>query len=255
MKLSHIALLLLLPPCAIADTPVQPFRAEYSVHRNNVKIAGSTLALEFRHDGGYSYRIRTKPAGLIAMLRSGVVSESCEGTIRENRTVPLRYRYMDNNAGRDLHLLFDWKKQSIEHRVNDDPPWFLDMEGEVQDKMSQQLNLILALNSGKKSLLMQVADGGKLLPYGYSVIAEEAVKTPAGRFDTLKVKRSKAGKPSQLTMWVSKDIGYIPVQVNRIKGDNVFSMRLTKLSRGSKIENPARKAARTPADAFKAWGE
>lgn len=226
-----LPILLFLPLAAAAAPPLKPFAAVYDLKRDQGHAGKVTVTLEYPKLGEYRFASETKPSGLYRFFFQ-MVKESSEGIIAGNRFYPRNYRYIQKQTGdnRDMHMIFAPDHKRIEHRLNDDPPWFLDTPEDVHDKMTQKLALYQALAAGDKPpQKMKVADGGRLLKYGYELAGKETVDTPAGRFETVKVIRHKGNEPPKVTLWLAKKIGYLPVRVERRKGKKIFSMWLKTL--------------------------
>jgi hypothetical protein len=225
---------LILPLCltslaaAVAETV--PFVAQYRLTRDAIPVGETRVSLELRAGGGYLYRARTTPSALVSLLRADRILEQSEGRLLDGRPRPDRYTYRREGSGADRHmeLSFDWTRMRV--RVHDErSSWMLDVPEGALDKLVQQLMLSLDLGAGARNASYRVADGGLLKDYDYRVLGSESVTTPFGRFDTLRVKRSKDRGPVDYTLWVAPQLDHLPVRILRRHKGKLFQMDLTSL--------------------------
>ena len=103
----------------------------------------------------------------------------------------------------------------------------MDLPEGTLDKFAQQIVLMQELQDGVERHFYEVADGGRLKTYGYTDGGEERVEVPLGRFDTVRMLRSKQGKPPRLTLWCAPSLHYLPVRAGRDQDEGSFEMELT----------------------------
>ena len=203
-------------PSNQGQTGLRPFSAEYQLRRGSVVFGKVLVSLSISADGDYSYRARTLTAGLAAVLRSDEISEISEGRIERGSVIPQRYQYHHQRAEtpRQLKLVFDWQAGRVTNHSASDR-WSMPIPAETQDKFSQQLALMLQVGQGARQVEFPVADGGRLKAYRFDSQGEETLETPAGRFATLRLARSKDAKPSQASLWLAPELNYLPLQIER----------------------------------------
>ncbi|MCP3868462.1 MAG: DUF3108 domain-containing protein [Gammaproteobacteria bacterium] len=224
-------LLLTAPSTATQQTPyLKPFTAEYSLRRGALVFARVRVTLSLVPPGSYRYRAQTSPTGLTALFRSDKITEISEGIIEELRPIPLSYHYRHDKSDnlRQVDLQFDWQALRVINRT-ESSRWTMRISPGTQDKFGHQLNLMLALAEGQRDIRYEVADGGLKKDYRFKFHKEESISTPAGEFHTLKMNRSKDGKPSQASLWLAPAANYLPVKVERREQDDPFLMELKSI--------------------------
>jgi hypothetical protein len=62
------------------------------------------------------------------------------------------------------------------------------------------------------------------------VVDEESVETVTGRFKSLKLSQTKGEKRDHSTLWMARELGFLPVRIERIKGDSIYRMTLESVT-------------------------
>jgi hypothetical protein len=254
-----LSIVLFLPPLLLQGATLEPFRAEYELKRNSLSIGRVELSLELKDQDSYLFRLHSKTTGMVSLIRKDVMIETSEGKIHQGLARPNHYRYQHDKGDkpRDMRLHFDWSSSGprVEHWLNEERPWQLTIPPDTQDKMSQQLQLILSALAGRLELDMPVADGGKVKTYSYRQEESEMLETAAGGFQCIKMVRSKTGEDVLLTLWLGKEIHFIPVRMDRGSDGAVYSMRLNRLVVGREALAADATKRTTNSAPFKAWAE
>ncbi len=191
------------------------------------------VKLSFTPPGTYHYHALTIPVGLAAVLRSDQVTEQSNGRIGKCGITPEHYLYQHRKSSRprQVKLVFDWTRGRVTN-YSLESHWNMQVPPDTQDKFSQQLELMLRLNAGCSSTLQfPVADGGRLKQYRFERAGDEQTETAAGRFQTLRLTRSKDGKPSRATLWLAPALGYLPVKIAKQESGGEVVMELSSFSR------------------------
>ena len=210
---------------------LRPFSAEYSLSLGYLVIGRVTVRLRLTPDGDYEYLARTLPVGVTAVLRSDEITERSQGEIRDGLVIPhsYHYRHLGSEHPRQVDLRFRWDSMQVTNRTPESE-WVMRIEPGTQDKFSQQLMLMLALQAGRREIGFPVADGGRLKRYRFLVQPEESVETEAGSFRSLHLIRIKEGRNSQADFWLASGLDYLPVKVQRRESEGTFTMELLSLS-------------------------
>ncbi|MCU7907033.1 MAG: DUF3108 domain-containing protein [Candidatus Thiodiazotropha sp. (ex Epidulcina cf. delphinae)] len=212
---------------------LEPFSATFSVKRNLIPLGELELKLSLNGTGDYTYHAHTMPGMLASLFSGDDILEESHGRISTDSIRPVRYHYRDE-AGKaeNTELAFDWSNAEV-HTSSGGTTWSQPITPGTQDKLSQQLLVRLDLAHGRKEMAYQVADGGKIKQYRFRVEGEERIKTPYGRLDCLRVKRSKASQPPDYTIWFAAKLNYLPVKIERQRSGRTYRMVLDELREGS----------------------
>jgi hypothetical protein len=114
-------------------------------------------------------------------------------------------------------LTFDHVGRTVVSRVNNDPPQILSIPAQVQDALSSlfYLRTMKDFTVGK-SHVIEVHDSGKNWSVDVLTLGREQVKTPAGEFNTIKVKTFPRYEgvfmnTGEIFIWLTDDSRKLPV--------------------------------------------
>jgi hypothetical protein len=226
-----------LAPLTVAadlDPPLRAHRAEYLLTRDGLPVANTVMELELLPDGGYRYRSTTLPHAALALMGKALdlgaaarMIEESSGQIVDGRFRPQRYLYRRvNENSRVLSVTFDWAENRATTE-SEGKPWSMKVPDGTLDKLGVLLSLRRDLASGMRDPVYSVADGGKLKTYRFEHKGDEEIVTPAGTWPTLQVTRAKDDKSADYRLWLSPDLDYLPVRVEREELGSQFRMDLT----------------------------
>jgi hypothetical protein len=127
-------------------------------------------------------------------------------------------------------LVFDWSAQTVSDK--DHPSTPLALPFGAQDKLSAQLQIRLDLMASKGDIQQRsypVVDSTKLKTYHIEKLGEEVISTPAGDFQTVKIKQYRKGKDKYNIIWLAQDMEYLIVRLDVIdRGELRDSMQLVE---------------------------
>ncbi len=232
--LARLLLILLLctPLTAWGEPLLGSFSARYDLSRNGIRVGETQVNLLVRPDETYSYQAHTEPSGVLALWREDLIEEQSHGTLVDGRPRPERYLYHREGDGISLHLElhFDWENAKV-HIDSGDTSWALDIGPETLDKMVQQLAFVRDLAAGAQQASYHIADGGRLKTYQYRVLGNETLKTPLGRYTTIRADRSKNAGAPDYSLWLAPKLDYRPVRIIRRHRGARYEMAIKELKR------------------------
>jgi len=204
-------------PAIAEQTPI-PFSAEYKVTKGIMSVGTTKRQLKDEGNGNYMFESVTQASGVAKLFTSGTVIERSRWRWKDNKFTPLEYEYHNSgNQKRDVKMIFNWDTNQVTNIINGEP-WTMKIEENTLDKLVYQLAIMYDLSEGEETLLYQVADGGKTKTYDIKITKEEKVAIEFGKFNTTKIVRSL--KDRTITMWCAKELRYLPVKIERRKGDD-----------------------------------
>lgn len=215
-----ILLLLGLATSAQAAFPPPPFTAVYGLSQGGIELGETRRTLRANGASHYVFESSSQTTGPLALVRSDKILERSDWTIHGDRVVPLRYRY-ERTGGtkpRLVELSFDWQKARVRNMV-DHQPWSMPVPSGTLDKLLYQLVLMQDLQQGKTDLHYQVADGGKVKSYRFSVTGSEVIETGVGALRALRLQISKEEKKRRTRLWCAEGLDYLPVRIEQEDGD------------------------------------
>lgn len=220
------------------DLPT-PFEASYTLHSMGTKFARMQRSFSRTDNGDYMYHSDTRTVGLFALIRKDNIIEKSTWHFKDGTIQPLFYSY-EHKGGkkeRDVKVNFDWSKRQITNSINGSS-WQMPIQAYIMDKLLYQLAIMYDLDNGKEKISYTVADGGKIKTYDFELVGEETIKTPLGKFQSLKLVRHKPNSKRKTTIWCAKDLGYMPVKVENIENNGRMTTAVIESLTGIEYENP-----------------
>lgn len=149
---------------------------------------------------------------------------------------PLHYSYARRGLSKDrtAELSFDWKNKSVTNNVQK-TSWQMDIAQKVQDKLSYQIQMQQDLLNGQKNFTYQIADGGRLKEYKFTMAGEEILDTPLGKVNTIKVKRSRENDERVTYAWLAKDWNYLLVRLQQEEKGEAYTIYIHKATLDGKV--------------------
>ncbi|MCG8013470.1 MAG: DUF3108 domain-containing protein, partial [Candidatus Thiodiazotropha weberae] len=145
------------------------------------------------------------------------------------RIIPHRYTYRDEDQqSENSEVSFDWQS-ALAATTSQGVTWSQPIGDATQDKLSQQLQVRLHLAQGNQQVSYQVADGGKVKTYHFQVVGEETVASSSDSYRCLRVERRKGDGESDYTIWFARELGYLPIKIERNQNGKLYRMMLDKL--------------------------
>lgn len=228
LRLTCTLIALLLPMSLLAQTPlVSPpknFEAVYKARYHGISVT-ATRSLQTLEDG--SQRFIFHADSWLASLKETSLFRWND----DNQIQPIRYQYERKGLGRNREAVldFDLENQRVTNNV-ESRPWRMDIPQGVLDKLNYQLQIRADLLNGRPLLHYQIADGGRLKDYAFEVLGEEVVKTSAGRFNAVKIRRLREADDDDrsTTFWMARDWDYMIVRLQQKEDDSTYEIDLHK---------------------------
>jgi hypothetical protein len=202
------------------------FELTYKIKAYGVVVGEMQLSLTETDDADiYIYENLTRALGLAKAFRSGVMSETSRFRVTPAGLVPIQYDLDDStdNPDDDTHIAFDWTA-GIADSLYEGERRDIEIEPGTLDRMSADLAVILDLQAGNGPERYQMVHRNALRVYEFEYLGEEEVKTPAGRFSTVKYRRQRPGSKRSGIIWFSPALCYHVVQVESLKNDKRTSI-------------------------------
>lgn len=204
-------------------TPPKNFEAVYKAKYHGISVT-ATRRLQTLADGSQVFSF--KADSWIADLEEASVFRWSEN----DRIVPIQYRYERTGLGRDREavLNFDWATNTVVNNV-ERKPWKMAVPLLALDKLSYQLQIRADLINDRPLLEYKIADGGRIKEYSFEVMGGEEVRTDAGRFMAIKVKRVREDEDRQTIFWMAKEWDYLIVRLQQQEEDgSTYEIDLTR---------------------------
>lgn len=203
-----------------------------AIYDANIKQAQGQLRSELisNNDDTYSFEMVTNATGIWKMLANGSVSEKSLFKIDKGALKSIQYNLDNSIRNIKSEVLFDWKNNKIqglykERIIN------LSLEEQVIDRVLLQLQIINAIREDDDLKLITILDKDVLKNIVIKRGNEtEVIGVPFGKFDSIKIEHSKTDSEKINTLWLAKELDYIPVKLTQTEnGRTTFTAELRDL--------------------------
>jgi hypothetical protein len=217
---AFFGLLLLLQTQILSAIPTS-FEANYSVAKGSMTLGNLHTSLKVS-GGRYSYHKYTKATGLAALLTGIKITENTDGIISGNNIRPSNYLFNKKQRSKSKidkiqfagnNATENYKGKSYKYSVT----------GNIQDRASLELVLARDVARNKAQLSYPVIESGKKKTYNFQKLGSEKIQTPAGVFNTIKVKVIRSGNKRETIFWLAKEVDYLPVKIRHREKSDVIT--------------------------------
>lgn len=183
----------------------------------------------------YRFSSTTRSVGLVETFYP--VRDSVESVVDADGLYSISFdlREQHGKRKRQRRMTFDRDKGTVLYRLNEDPPQTHAVPPLVQDALSSLYYMRTRDDYViGKNMIIDVHDGGKTWAVEIHVLGREKITTPAGTFDTIKVKTYPKYEgvfihKGEIYIWVTDDIRKIPVLMKSTIKIGSIVARLTKM--------------------------
>lgn len=222
-------------PLAQANV-MQPFDASFKVKRGAIALGTTRFSLSRDGENCYVFRGKAFPNAVVRVFIGEVTDES-RFCIEDGIVRPRHFsHHVEDKAEDSYTLAFDWQAREVVYRNEAGDSKRMALNGIAYDPLSIQI--------AARRWVEQAASPAQLGEADFPLIDEKkhktytlrasdggTVKTPGGRYETLKVARVDDPKRG-LRFWLARSADWVPVQVEHEKPrTGVFRMQLTELQR------------------------
>lgn len=226
------AILLLVSMPAVADdtlSTLSPASARYEVRLNNLPFkakASQTLSAL----GGDRWRLELR---VDSFLLDTVEYSEFRWDGEHCHTIPEHYFYSRKGISRkkQLDLKFDHANGQVTRNDGKETSTYAINE-KTEDKLGHTLALACRVARGARgAIAVNVAWDRDVRHLDYLVSGnEEAIDTPLGTFQALRMERTRVDSDRITTSWISSAAGWQPVKMQHTEGDGrLFQLRLLDL--------------------------
>lgn len=188
----------------------KPFKANYKTRLYGIKLS-ATRELKQQEDGRWFLRFDID--SWVAELKE----RSLFDWNTKGHAITHRYEYHRSGLAPDRNVVitFDWDKRRVVNSLNSEEDWSMAIPDGTLDKLNATMQIRADLINGRHELSYDVADGGKLKNFSFSIEREETIKTPVGELDTVVVKTIRKNKDRETYTYFAKDWDYVLVRISQ----------------------------------------
>lgn len=222
-KTSQIFLIFLLTYASLLHAEEmlpKPFEASFKIFKKGIEVAEMHRSLSRKNNGEYRYRSEINSTGFAALFYKLHILEQSHWQLRNQRLEPLIYSYKRIKKKKDSHqeIIFDWKNNQAKSSRNREKSTLILKPG-MTDKLLYQINIMRDLKIGTQPKSYTVVDGAKIKTYYFKYLGEELIRTPIGKFNTVKFLRQKPGDKEKIILWCANNLHFLPIKVENEDDD------------------------------------
>ena len=205
-------------------------KATYSLKWGNTLIGNVQRTLEKTGDT-YTFISDAKPKGLAIFLTKGIYEKSTF-KVKNHKIIPISYRYeQKGKKSKTIAHEYNWAKKTLKitqpHRVD-----VQHINANTVDALNSQYLVMLGLSHGENTFKIAMYDDDKKARlYDLRSSGRVKLKTPAGVFDTILVRKLQSDK-NKFSLWCAPSLNYLPVKITHVnKKGQTFTMALTRVGK------------------------
>ncbi|MGA9853670.1 MAG: DUF3108 domain-containing protein [Gammaproteobacteria bacterium] len=213
------------------ETQIPLYQASYSVGLGSLQALNAHFTLTRNPDGTYTYQSVTKTAGLVALFRNDVVTETSHFKVMDGKLQPLQYTYEHTGKNKEdkENIQFDWVKD-VAVSNEDGKQHTLPIKSGIYDRLLAQLAISMDFAADRDVEDYPVLDHNEINIYHMLRQDNTDLKTPAGNYETVVIARRAPHKDRVTTFWLAPKLNYLPVQMEQTEPDKTtISLVLTDI--------------------------
>lgn len=197
------------------------FQANYSVAKGSLKLGNLHASLKYSGNN-YSYNKHTKSTGLAALLTGIKITETTNGQYSGHNITPANYLYNQSKRSKSKIDKVNFSGNNAQGSYKN-KPFSTTINGGTQDRASLELALARDIGLNKSNLSYPVVERGKKIQYSFQKLGNEKLQTPAGSFNTIKVKVIRTSNKRETVFWLAKETSYMPVKIRHREKNDVIT--------------------------------
>lgn len=208
-----------------------PFVAKYNLYRSGDLLGTSIMILEQLPDGTWRYTLRSEGESGLAGFLQADYTETSRWTVAENGMITLEYFRMENIAWHEETATMEFDREhQVVRGVTEEEEWVIRNPPETPlDRLLVNLKLVHDLSCGVRDLSYRVVDDGDVEKWRFYRVGRETVKTPAGRFEAVKVAKEHSSPARETLSWFVPEKHWLAVRIEHV--EDAESERLTMVLR------------------------
>ena len=197
------------------------FQADYAVSKGRMTLGNLRTSLKYSGNN-YSYHKYTKATGFAALLTGIKIIENTDGQVSGKILIPQKYHFNQSRRGGGKVDTVNFSQNSATGSYKK-KAFKITTPAGIQDKASMELLLAHDLSQNKARLSYNIVSRGEKDQYNFQKLGSEVIKTPAGTFNTIKVKVVRSGNERETIFWMAKELDYMPAKIRHREKKDVIT--------------------------------
>ena len=197
------------------------FQANYSVAKGSMTLGNLHTSLKYSGNN-YSYHKYTRATGFAALLTGIKITENTDGQVSGQTLTPTSYLFNQSKRGGGKVDKVSFSRNTASGTYKKESFNITTPQG-VQDKASMELLLARDLSLNRPRLSYNIVSRGEKSQYNFQKLGNEVLKTPAGTFNTVKVKVVRSNNDRETVFWMAKELDYMPAKIRHREKKDVIT--------------------------------
>ena len=229
-------LLFVTAPCLAAE--LQPFALDYQASYGSMNATASRSLSGPDANGQWELQSQVE-VKLLGTTVTGI-EERSRFAWHDDLPVSVDYRYVQKGIGhRERGVSFDSGGQHAQWTQNDNKGE-LTLPTATYDSLNSVLVLRHQLQGGGTEFIVPVADKSEISSQRYQTLGNEQLKTPAGTFATVHLRRVRDGDSKRTTdLWLAPALDHALVKLMQVEPDGNTILLVLKHGKVGAASYPA----------------
>ena len=210
--------------------------ALFHVNHSGAQVGELRWTIDLHDDGAVVFDTHNRTVGVARLLRDVTIRARSAGRIEGERYYSTHYRYERDGDKRAGHVDARFDHEAGTVRIERLRKGKLRRRSEsldepLTDELGHMLEVGAALAAGDMAPRSRVLRRDKVRLYRYAVEGTEAVDTPLGSVDAVRLRRDRADDADRsTTIWSAAEARYLPVRIAHREGQRTVEIVLVSWS-------------------------
>lgn len=217
-----IAIALLIASPLLQALELSPYTASYHFNLDNKLTGTATRILEKTGNASWRYTFT-------ATTPIATATETSDFRFDGKTVSPVHYKRQHKVLiiSKLAEVSFDWKNRQATTRRDDKKGTYVLKTGSV-DPLNFEVQMRRdMIDLGKLPKSYYIADPKRLREQSFVAEGEEVIETPYGKINTVRIKRIHDDPERHTTLWLAKDMNYIPARVIQNDDGALYILQLS----------------------------
>ena len=202
------------------------YSASYKVSKSGLLLGSMQVSLVYQGNQYYYHKL-TKASGVAAILSGDTLVENSSGRIQDGQLITLKYLRHHKSKRKVQKDEFIFKTPTLVQGTFNQQAYQLNVPQGTSDLSLLEVKLMQDIAKGGLHHSYNIVDRGKLKQYLVRKLGQADIEVPMGKYTCEKVRISQKNKSQHTTVWLAKELNFVPVRILHEDDDGKLDIRLT----------------------------
>ena len=224
-KIIRNSVLLMFLLTGAANAAPAAFQASYSVIKSGLSLGEMKASLIYSGNQ-YTYLKQTKANGLAALLSGDTLTERSQGEKQGHQLSSKNYLHHHKNRRKERRDQFNFSAPTQVQGNYKGTAYTLSVPNGTVDPALLELQIMDDMRASRP-LNYRITEKGQLKDYRFRKMGKETLNLPAGTYDCEKIEMIRNNGTRTTTIWLARELNYLPVQIRHNEKGDVIETQLT----------------------------